>query len=123
MVRHGRLEPGDAALVLKVSPVTARKMLNDLVRQGFLVSDSPKTPVRLAFPLDYHEWLLPQLFTDAPVASSGFPALREWLRPQQLPAQDNGFEPIDLPGQMAGIGIRHSLQRDLLGDEGIKLRA
>lgn len=47
---------------------TARKALNDLVRQGFLVSDSPKTPVRLAFPLDYRERLLPQLFTDAPVA-------------------------------------------------------
>lgn len=65
--RHGRLDRGDAALVLKVSPVTARKTLNDLVRLGFLVSDSPKTPVRVAFPLDYRERLLPNLFTDAPL--------------------------------------------------------
>ncbi len=50
------------------SPQTVRKTLNDLVRLGFLVSDSPKTPVRLAFPLDYRERLFPNLFTDAPVA-------------------------------------------------------
>ena len=67
VVRHGRLERGEAALVLKVSTVTARKTLNDLVRLGFLVSDSPKTPVRVAFPLDYRERLFPNLFTDAPI--------------------------------------------------------
>ena len=65
--RHGRLDRGDAALVLKVSAVTARKTLNDLVRLGFLVSDSPKTKVRVAFPLDYRERLFPNLFTDAPL--------------------------------------------------------
>ena len=64
--RCRRLERSDAALVLKVSPVTARKTLNDLVRLGFLVSDSPKTSVRLAFSLDYRERLLSNLFTDAP---------------------------------------------------------
>ncbi|MEO8243098.1 MAG: hypothetical protein ABI832_12380 [bacterium] len=65
--RHGRLDRGDAALVLKVSKVTARKTLNDLVRHGVLVSDSPKTPVRVAFPRDYRERLFPNLFTDTPV--------------------------------------------------------
>lgn len=65
--RHGRLERGDAGSVLRVSPVTARKTLNDLVKLGFIVSDSPKTPVRLAFPLDYRERLFPNLFTDAPL--------------------------------------------------------
>ncbi|MCB6179036.1 Fic family protein [Rhodobacter sp. Har01] len=66
VLKFGRMERGDAAIVLKVSAVTARKTLGDLVRAGFLTSDSPKTPVRLAFPLDYRERLFPNLFTDAP---------------------------------------------------------
>ena len=53
--------------MLKVSSVTARKMLSDPVRLSFLVSDSPKTPVRVAFPLDYRERLFPNLHTDAPI--------------------------------------------------------
>ena len=62
VLRHGKLARGDAALVLKVSDVTARKTLADLVRLGFLKSDSLKTPVRLGFPLDYRERLFPNLF-------------------------------------------------------------
>jgi hypothetical protein len=42
-------------------------MQNDLVSLGLLASDSPKTPVRLAFPLDYYERLFPNLSTDAPL--------------------------------------------------------
>jgi hypothetical protein len=61
-------ESNPAALVLKISPVTARKTLSNLVRLGFLMSDSPKTPVRLAFQLHYRERLFPNLFTDPPVA-------------------------------------------------------
>ena len=67
VLRQGRLDRGDAALVLRVSSVTARKTLSDLVRHGFLTSDSPKTPVRLAFPLDYRERLFLILFAEAPV--------------------------------------------------------
>ncbi|MBC2834060.1 Fic family protein [Paragemmobacter straminiformis] len=67
VLRHGRLDRGDAALVLRVSAVTARKTLGDLVRLGFLTSDSPKTPVRLAFPLDFRERLFPNLFAEAPL--------------------------------------------------------
>jgi Fic family protein len=67
VLRQGRLPRGDAALVLRVSDVTARKTLGQLVLLGFLASDSPKTPVRLAFPLDYRERLFPNLFADAPV--------------------------------------------------------
>jgi Fic family protein len=63
-LRHGKLPRGDAALVLKVSDVTARKTLGDLVRLGFLKSDSLKTPVRLGFPLDYRERLFPNLFAE-----------------------------------------------------------
>ena len=53
VVRQGRLDQGDAALFLRVSSVTARKTFGELVRLGFLTSDSPKTSVLLAFPLDY----------------------------------------------------------------------
>lgn len=67
VLRHGRLPRGDAALVLRVSDVTARKTVGELVRLGFLVSDSPKTPVRLAFPLEWRERLFPNLFAEAPM--------------------------------------------------------
>lgn len=67
VLRHGSLPRGDANYVLKTSERTARTTLNDLVRQGFLNSSSPKAPVRIAFPLDYRERLFPNLFTDAEV--------------------------------------------------------
>ena len=67
VLRYGELRRGDAALILKVSDVTARKTLGQLVAMGFLKSDSLKTPVHLAFPLEYRERLFPNLFADAPV--------------------------------------------------------
>ncbi|MER8834782.1 Fic family protein [Mesorhizobium sp. M0909] len=67
VLRHGRLPRGDANLVLKTSERTARNTLSDLVDRGFLKSDTPKTPVRIAFPLDFRERLFPNLFTDAEV--------------------------------------------------------
>lgn len=68
VLKHGALPRGDANYVLRTSERTARTTLNDLARQGFLKSDSPKAPVRIAFPLDYRERLFPNLFTDAEVA-------------------------------------------------------
>src|SRR5690606_27235899 len=67
VLKHGSLPRGDASYVLRTSERTARTTLNDLARQGFLKSDSPKAPVRIAFPLDYRERLFPNLFTDAEV--------------------------------------------------------
>lgn len=67
VLRYGILERGEAATVLRTSAVTARKTLNALVKAGFLVSPSPKTPVRIAFPLTYRERLFPNLFADAPL--------------------------------------------------------
>ena len=63
--RHGELYRGDAQIVLKTSERTARNTLKQLTTAGFLTSPSPKTPVRLAFPLDYRERLFPNLFADA----------------------------------------------------------
>lgn len=65
VLRHGTLDRGDAQIVLKTSERTARNTLKHLTTAGFLVSASPKTPVRLAFPLDYRERLFPNLFADA----------------------------------------------------------
>lgn len=67
VLRHGRLPRGEANLVLKTSERTARNTLSELVDRGFLKSDTPKAPVRIAFPLDFRERLFPNLFTDAEV--------------------------------------------------------
>ena len=64
VLRHGALERGDARIVLKTSERTARNTLSTLTAAGYLTSASPKTPVRLVFPLDYRERLFPNLFAD-----------------------------------------------------------
>jgi Fic family protein len=64
-LRHGTLERGEAQFALKTSERTARNTLGKLTAAGFLTSASPKTPVRLAFPLEYRERLFPNLFADA----------------------------------------------------------
>jgi Fic family protein len=64
VLRHGALERGEAQIVLKTSERTARNTLSKLTAAGYLTSASPKTPVRLAFPLDYRERLFPNLFAD-----------------------------------------------------------
>ena len=63
-LRYGVLERGEAQIVLKTSDRTARNTLSKLISAGYLSSASPKTPVRVAFPLDYRERLFPNLFTD-----------------------------------------------------------
>lgn len=65
VLRHGSMERGEINLVTKTSERTARNTLTELVHAGFLKSNSPKTPVRIAFPIDYRERLFPNLFTDA----------------------------------------------------------
>lgn len=65
VLRHGALERGDAQVVLKISERTARNTLSKLTKAGYLASASPKTPVRVAFPLEYRERLFPNLFADA----------------------------------------------------------
>ena len=64
ILRYGALERGEAQLVLKTSERTARNTLSKLTAAGYLSSASPKTPVRLAFPLDDRERLFPNLFAD-----------------------------------------------------------
>ena len=64
VLRHGALERGDAQIVLKTSERTARNTLRKLTSAGYLISASPKTPVRLAFTVDYRERLFLNLFAD-----------------------------------------------------------
>ena len=70
VLRLGEMARGDAAVVLGTGERTARTTLKKLVENGFLVSDTPKSPVRIGFPLDYRERLFPNLFSDAPIEIS-----------------------------------------------------
>jgi Fic family protein len=81
VLRHGALDRGDAPLVLRVSERTARNTLRRLVDVGFLQSRSPKTPVRIAFPLDYRERLFPNLFADADINAPEPPDVSVFSRP------------------------------------------
>ena len=54
----------EAQIVLKTSERTARDTLSKRTSAAYVSSASPKTPVRLAFPLDYRERLFPNLFAD-----------------------------------------------------------
>ncbi|MEO9902932.1 Fic family protein [Nisaea sp.] len=67
VLRYGSMARGDAGTVLGVPERTAREVLKKLVARGFLTSETPKRPVRIAFPVDYRERLFPNLFTDAPL--------------------------------------------------------
>lgn len=78
VLRHGELARGDAEMVLRTSERTARNVLRKVQDAGFVASAGPKTPVRIAFPLDYRERLFPNLFSEAPIeapAPSALPAL------------------------------------------------
>jgi len=67
VLRHGEMARGDAAMVLQVSPRTAQTVVKAAQLSGFITSDGPKTPVRIAFPLDYRERLFPNLFSAEPL--------------------------------------------------------
>lgn len=70
VLRLGEMARGDAALALGTGERTARTTLKSLVEKGFLVSDTPKSPVRIGFPLHFRERLFPNLFSDAPIEIS-----------------------------------------------------
>jgi Fic family protein len=65
VLRHGTMDRGDMNLVTKSSERTARTALTALTKAGFLKSATPKSPVRIAFPVDYRERLFPNLFAEA----------------------------------------------------------
>lgn len=71
ILRYGAMERGAAGVVLGVSPRTARSTVSELVETGFLKSETPKSALRIAFPVDYRERLFPNLFTDGDFGAGG----------------------------------------------------
>ncbi|USQ94427.1 Fic family protein [Caulobacter sp. RL271] len=53
---------GEASAITGMSDRSARSILAQLTQKGLLVSDTPKTPVRLGLPTDYIDQLFPRLF-------------------------------------------------------------
>jgi hypothetical protein len=58
----GSFERGKADMITGYKERQARMVLADLVSKGLLVSDSPKSPVRLGFPIDVVERWFPKLY-------------------------------------------------------------
>lgn len=59
---RGRFERGAAPRITGLSERTARRVLNDLIDNGMLASETPKGPVSLRFPSDALELLFPRLY-------------------------------------------------------------
>jgi Fic family protein len=75
VLKNGEIPRGAADVVLRTSERTARNTVAALTKAGFLKSSSPKTPLRIAFPLDYRERLFPNLFADAEIVAPEPPTL------------------------------------------------
>ncbi len=63
MIR-GRFERGAVTRITGLPECTARRVLNDLVDNGMLASETPKGPVSLRFPSDALELLFPRLYPE-----------------------------------------------------------
>ncbi|MBK5571126.1 Fic family protein [Ensifer sp. SSB1] len=85
VLKHGTMDRGDISLVTRTSERTARNTLKELLDVGFLKSASPKTPVRIAFPLDYRDRLFPNLFADVEVEAPK-PKIPTFLRQAEKPS-------------------------------------
>jgi Fic family protein len=62
---RGEFERGDAARISGLPERTARRVLNDVIAEGLLASDTPKGPVSLRFPMAALETLFPKLYPEA----------------------------------------------------------
>lgn len=62
---RGSFERGAAPRLTGLSESSARRVLRELVDTELLVSDTPKGPVHLSFPVDTFEFLFPRLFPDS----------------------------------------------------------
>jgi Fic family protein len=59
---RGEIARGEAGRITGMAASEARKILGSLVRERLLVSDSPKGPVRIAFPAHAAPYLFPDLY-------------------------------------------------------------
>jgi Fic family protein len=62
---RGQFERGEASRIAGLPERTARRVLNDVVQEGLLASDTPKGPVSLRFPTAALEVLFPLLYPAA----------------------------------------------------------
>ena len=63
------LARGDFVRMMGIPERTAQRTLTQLVKDGLLVSDGPKLPVRIGFPLDALAILFPNLYPEAGTAN------------------------------------------------------
>jgi hypothetical protein len=61
----GEFERGRAPELTGYKDRMARTILSELLKKGLLVSDTPKSPVRIAFPFEVVERWFPALYPDA----------------------------------------------------------
>jgi Fic family protein len=59
---RGEIERGEASRITGLPERSARRVLNDLVKEGMLASTTPKGPVSLRFPTHSLETLFPRLY-------------------------------------------------------------
>jgi Fic family protein len=62
---RGEFERGEISRITGLPDRTARRVLNDLLKEGLLASTTPKTPVSLRFPSGALEDLFPRLYLQA----------------------------------------------------------
>ncbi len=64
VVLRGEVARGEAARITGVSERTARRIVSQLVAEELVVSDTPKSPIRLGLPMDVVGFYFPRLFPE-----------------------------------------------------------
>ena len=64
LLNCGELPRGDVAKILDTGERNARRITSALLKRGVLVSNSTRTPLRLAFPATLAARWMPGLFPD-----------------------------------------------------------
>lgn len=59
---RGKFDRGEAARITRLPERSARRVLNEVISEGLLASDTPKGPVSLRFPTSTVDVLFPRLF-------------------------------------------------------------
>ena len=72
---RGEFPRGDATRITGLPERTARDTLSHLVKEGLLVSDTKKSPVRLGFPIGAAHYWFPDLFPELPKGASWQPVI------------------------------------------------
>lgn len=74
---RGEFPRGEAKRITGLPERTAREVLRSLVKEGLLVSDTEKSPVRLGFPVGAAHYWFPNLFPELPADANWQPGLSD----------------------------------------------